>query len=308
MISVAIATFNGAKFAEPQLQSILDQSTLPDEIVISDDCSEDETFAILQRFKKGSRVPIIISRNTTRLGYVKNFEKAVWACSGTHIFLADQDNIWFSNKIERQLNADPRALLIHSDAVLIDEGGAILSASYSRAHKRNPNDCSFGRVLCNNPVSGCTAMIRRELLANLHGFPDWLPHDQWMAMIAADKGRLTYIPECLIAFRQHESNTLGAGTRARKRRIQLSSFGKGRGDHEAKSVLLGRTAEFAEGILSRRSCRVIADISRYHYVLGKRGHALQAARLYARYSKYIDFGEAWGIRALKCLATPFRDP
>jgi glycosyltransferase involved in cell wall biosynthesis len=306
MISVAIATYNGARFIERQLQSILAQTMLPDEIVVCDDCSQDETIAILKSAQQRSKIPFRISANAKRLGYIKNFERAIMACSGSVIFLSDQDNVWFPEKIERMLAADQSALLVHSDAVLVDKSETTISESYSQSSKKHIHDSSFARVLCSNPVSGCTTMIRRELLDDLSEFPEWMPHDQWLALLAADRESLTYLPECLISFRQHENNTLGAGSNMQKSGIRISSLQVATVNHDKKALLLRKTAGFAKKLISEKNIRILDDLARYHESLGSKRRSFLAAALYMSYSRYIDFGTPWIIRALKGIATPFR--
>lgn len=98
--SVALCTYNGEKYLKEQLESILQQSIAVNEIIVCDDNSTDQTFAILEKYQ--SQYPHLLSiyRNEKNLGYVKNFEKAIMLCSGDLIFLCDQDDIWYKNKVE----------------------------------------------------------------------------------------------------------------------------------------------------------------------------------------------------------------
>lgn len=102
-VSVALASYNGEKFIQEQLLSIINQSHIPDEIVISDDSSNDQTIAIIKELLKDSPVQFKILENKINLGLNKNFSNAVKHCSGEIIFLADQDDLWLENKIEKML-------------------------------------------------------------------------------------------------------------------------------------------------------------------------------------------------------------
>src|SRR5882762_9584184 len=93
LVSIAICTYNGARFIRPLLQSITDQSYDDLEIIIVDDCSQDGTFDILNTFQEADR-RVKLYRNEQNLGYVKNFEKAIDLCTGEYIALCDQDDIW----------------------------------------------------------------------------------------------------------------------------------------------------------------------------------------------------------------------
>ncbi len=123
-ISVAMCTYNGADFLPAQLESILAQSRPPDEIIICDDGSTDETQALLKKFAAESPVSASIQLNEENLGSVKNFEQAIRLCSGDVIALSDQDDVWRSDKlelIEAAFTNAPAAGLVFSDAELVDE-------------------------------------------------------------------------------------------------------------------------------------------------------------------------------------------
>src|SRR5215213_2898715 len=123
-ISVAMCTYNGAELLPAQLQSIITQSRPPDEIVICDDRSTDDTQALIKKFATDSPIPITLHINQQNLGSVKNFERAISLCTGDVIALSDQDDVWRSDKLERfetVLNSSPTAGLVFSDADVVDE-------------------------------------------------------------------------------------------------------------------------------------------------------------------------------------------
>ena len=120
-ISVVITTYNGSKYLYDQINSILNQTHLPNEIIVSDDNSEDNTLDIINSFKSNSLIKI--NQNFKRLGFVKNFEKAISLTSGDLIFLSDQDDFWESHKIEFILNKfknDKSIFLTINNATLTD--------------------------------------------------------------------------------------------------------------------------------------------------------------------------------------------
>lgn len=208
LVSVALATYNGEKFLEEQLESILNQDYYPLEIVVSDDCSSDGTTNILQRYALEGKIQYW--KNEKNLGYVKNFEQAISKCSGQYIALADQDDIWYPSKISRLLESLGDNLLIHSDAVLIDDQGARLKSSLSEFSRKMTIPHSFAEAVLNGSVTGCTSLFRKELIKDILPFPDGLyVHDKWIGVIAFLKNRFTYIGEPLISYRQHNNNTIG---------------------------------------------------------------------------------------------------
>src|SRR6185295_14781386 len=121
-ISIAMCTYNGARFLPAQLESIVRQSRPPDEIVICDDRSTDDTRALLQQVANDARFQINLNENN--LGTVKNFEQAVSLCTGDVIALSDQDDVWREDKlqtIEAAFERNPKAGLVFSDAEIVDE-------------------------------------------------------------------------------------------------------------------------------------------------------------------------------------------
>src|SRR5215210_7844615 len=101
--SVALCTYNGARFLREQLQSIAEQQTPPFELVLSDDASSDDTFAIAREFARSAAFPVELHRNPTRIGTVANFDQTISRCRGEVIFLCDQDDVWRPDKIGRML-------------------------------------------------------------------------------------------------------------------------------------------------------------------------------------------------------------
>lgn len=99
-VSIAMATYNGDKFVGDQLDSFANQTVLPTELVISDDCSSDGTIDVVRAFETRAPFPIHIAENKRRLGYTRNFERALSLCKGDIIFLSDQDDTWYPSKID----------------------------------------------------------------------------------------------------------------------------------------------------------------------------------------------------------------
>jgi glycosyltransferase involved in cell wall biosynthesis len=222
IISVAMATYNGEKYLREQIDSILCQTLKPDEIVICDDCSSDTTQNIVSEYQ--SRFPQLfrIVFNEKNLGYIKNFEKALKLCSGDLIALSDQDDVWLPNKLEILSKNIAQNLLIHSDAYLIDKNGDITHTSYNKTANK---DITFNTLLFCNSVTGCTCMMNKKILTYFDTFPDTIPHDYWLALIAAYHNALTYFPMPLIQYRQHETNVLASGGKSKNKHSIKNKLG-----------------------------------------------------------------------------------
>ena len=229
-VSVALCTRNGARYLPEQLRSICAQEPLPQEIVVSDDGSTDDTLAvvrdILAQCGVADRIVLRVFSNSPPLGVTRNFEQAVRACSHDLIALCDQDDVWHPGRLAgmvAQFEARPDLLLLHTDARLVDGDLKPLGSTLFHALEVQPAELqaiaggeAFGVLLRRNLVTGATTVFRRSLLdAALPFSPEWV-HDEWLAAIAAATGRMDVLPEPTIDYRQHGNNQIGA------RRLKLS--------------------------------------------------------------------------------------
>lgn len=224
-ISVALCTYNGARFLSKQIDSILGQTVRPAEVVIRDDGSTDDTLSIIERY--GDVLTLLPSGE--RLGVTRNFEQAMSACSGRYIALSDQDDIWEPDKLERMCQAftdDNRLTLVGSNAMTIDEsdhpmGFDLFSAIALTAAEKDALSSGAGfDALIKRPLfTGATIMVRSDLLDAARPFPaNWL-HDEWLAIIAAATGHVLLLPDQLTRYRQHETNVAGVKENTARRKL-----------------------------------------------------------------------------------------
>lgn len=218
-ISVALCTRNGARFVEAQLLSILAQTNPPDQVVISDDASSDETVAIVRRVMDGTAPDLVLLENPVALGIAKNFEQAILATTGNLVALSDQDDYWRSDRLEvvgKAFERRPELLLLHHDARLIDEVGTFLGktlfdvlgfSARERGHERDGT--AFNALMRRNFVTGATVVFRRSLIARSVPFPSGWLHDEWLTVVAAAIGSIDFLTDQLIDYRQHGSNQIG---------------------------------------------------------------------------------------------------
>lgn len=225
-VSVVLCTFNGERFLDAQLDSLLGQTHPPDEIVVHDDASTDGTWLRLQGFAgraAAQGVPVRLQRNPENLGYVRNFEQALRAADGDLLFLCDQDDVWHPEKIARMAErflAEPELGLLHTDARLIDAAGAWLGVDLLRALEVSPAELemehsghTFELLMRRNLVTGATTALRGALLGCLLPVPAGWVHDEWLAIAAATQARVDCMPWTSIDYRQHGSNQIGARRR-----------------------------------------------------------------------------------------------
>ena len=208
LVSIALCTYNGEQYLAEQLESLVNQSYRNLEIVVNDDRSSDRTWEILKSFAdRDQRITIV--KNEKNLGYVKNFEKAIYSCKGQYVALCDQDDVWDLNKIELMVNESKGRLLIYHDSELIDANGIKLKRLSDLMNMyQGASPLPF---LFNNCVSGHSCLISNRLVSIVKqngGFDARFYHDWWMAFIAANYGEIAYINQTLVKYRQHsQSNT-----------------------------------------------------------------------------------------------------
>ena len=220
-VSVVMCTYNGEKYLREQLQSILDQTRPPDEIIISDDGSTDSSLQIVAEFASSNGVaqtPVWrVETRTTPLGVSENFASALKKVRGEFIALADQDDVWQPDRLENALaHFHDGVLLVHSDATLIDASGrptgSLMSAlRLTSSERRNLlSGRALDAVLRRNVVTGATTMIRSSLLEQALPIPEGWVHDEWLALVAAAQGGVVFQEDPLIRYRQHGNNVIGA--------------------------------------------------------------------------------------------------
>src|SRR5262245_56995621 len=169
-VSIALCTYNGAKYLPQLLDSLFAQSRLPDEVVACDDRSQDETVAILNDFAAQAPFSARVLANGQNIGSEKNYEKAILYCSGEIVFLADQDDVWAPNKIERVISVfdeDYDVGMVFSDAEIVDDSlqplGPNLSVSTGLTLERREiikQGNLFSLLLKGNIVAGPTLAFR----------------------------------------------------------------------------------------------------------------------------------------------------
>lgn len=198
-----MATYNGSRFIEKQIQSILPQLSYNDELVIVDDCSSDQTVNLIHKFTD-SRIKLW--ENTRNLGAIKNFEKSITNAEGDIIFLCDQDDIWCPDKISEFVNIftqQKEVTLVISNLQVIDEDDNLIYDS------QLISEFTAGMLpnLIKPRFRGCALAFRREMLNYFLPFPKDIPmHDMWIGLVNEIYGQTFYIDKPLIKYRRHSNN------------------------------------------------------------------------------------------------------
>lgn len=208
MISVCMATYNGEKYLRKQLESILKQLGECDEVIISDDMSEDKTLEIVRSFDD-KRIKIVLHEENH--GFTSNFENAIKRASGDYIFLADQDDEWCDNKVSIMLQYLKDYDFVVSDCITVNEIGEVLDESRFRKFKLKN---SFWSVMIKNRFIGCCMAFNRSVLNAILPFPnrtDLVEHDTWIVSVALLRFKVKLIDEPLIKYCRHGDNASDGG-------------------------------------------------------------------------------------------------
>jgi glycosyltransferase involved in cell wall biosynthesis len=203
-ISVVLCTYNGAKYIEAQLASILAQTYAVAEIIVVDDVSSDDTFAIVERAAARDSL-IALSQNSFNIGFTSNFESALQMAKHDYIAISDQDDIWHEQKIEKMMAAfEPDAAAIYCDSVRFTK--EIPVNPTKNKSNRHVAGTEVRKLAMYNTVSGHALIIRKSLLTPALPIPSAVYYDWWLALQAVTKGGLQYLDEILVYQRAHDTN------------------------------------------------------------------------------------------------------
>jgi glycosyltransferase involved in cell wall biosynthesis len=217
-ISIAMCTYNGARYLQQQLDSIALQTVAPGELIICDDGSTDSTLHIVGDFAKTAPFPVRLHKNSRNLGYSKNFEEAIGRCSGDLIALSDQDDLWHPQKLatlSSLLQPESPAGGAFSDGDVMREGTLANVSIWQSIGFGVEEQAKFrsGRaadvLLRGNVVTGMTLMFKADLRAKLLPIPGNWVHDSWLAWILVLSSVLIPCTERLVVYRAHESQQIG---------------------------------------------------------------------------------------------------
>ena len=212
LVSIVITTYNGAQYLAAQLDSILAQTHRELEIILSDDASRDDTWAIAQRYA-AEDARIVLLRHEQNVGLHANLGAALARARGEYLAISDQDDIWLPHKIEKQLALLDGGVGVYSDSALIDAAGHSLGTTLFASLNIQPTADSARTVplFFKNAVSGHALLFHRALLSMVLPFSDDFIFDHQLALAASYFGGLRYCPEPLVLHRIHGGNHTNAG-------------------------------------------------------------------------------------------------
>lgn len=217
-----MATYNpNLDFLKEQLTSIERQTYRNLDLIILDDFSSSENYNAIRKVSQEILVetPFTVEQNETNLGSNNTFEKLIERANSDYIGLCDQDDIFTTDKYEKliELIEKEKGVLAYSDAKVIDSHGNTIHKSFKSYARRVTHlygenaGCKFIR---RNSVTGCTMLIRSDIAKAALPFPkyQYYVHDHWLALVAANLGRILYSETPLVSYRLHGKNQIGASS------------------------------------------------------------------------------------------------
>lgn len=225
-IEIVLATCNGARYLQAQLDSLLAQDERGWLLLMQDDGSTDGTRDMLAAFAQAHPGRArLLPPAPRKLGAAGNFASLLAATRAPYVMCCDQDDVWMPDKIARsmalmrKLEAEHGAqtpLLLHTDAIVTDAELTSISGSRMAQQKLKPEEVTLARLLVQNVAQGATLLMNRALLDLALPLPPGVRmYDMWLALAAMAAGRMGYLPEPTLHYRQHAANVIGTGRRAR---------------------------------------------------------------------------------------------
>ncbi|MGB4661626.1 MAG: glycosyltransferase family 2 protein [Mobilitalea sp.] len=220
-VSVIMATYNGEKYVGEQIDSILASSYQDFELYIYDDGSKDNTMTILLKYEREFPGKIHVKQNESNQGVAINFLHAITLTTTEYIMLCDQDDVWKPKKIELTLKKMKNIelqrnrnypLAVFTDAVVVDKDLKVINKSFFYSAHLNPMKIDLAHLLMENKLIGCTVMVNaalRKILQSNHLPKHARFHDWWIALIASSIGKVGYVNEGTLLYRQHGGNVVG---------------------------------------------------------------------------------------------------
>jgi glycosyltransferase involved in cell wall biosynthesis len=272
-VSIALATYDGARFLPAQLESYLDQTHPPDELVIGDDGSTDATLELLEAFARRAPFPVNITRNPERLGFSRNFLSIAARTTGDLVAFSDQDDVWHPTKLRRcvQVVSDhPTVTLVNHRARIIDHDGRPTGGSFpdrgrTRLVRRlglDPWTPAYGlTIVVRRKIVDLATRLERPLSFDLDGSA--MDHDEWVAFLARSLFDVAILDEDLVDYRRHATNVIGPPVGGRVARIQ-TRVRLGATDYRRHEALYRDfrrfwTAVAADPGVDTDACRAAAD-------------------------------------------------
>lgn len=229
LIGIALATYNGSQYITEMLDSIELQTFSYYHIHVTDDGSTDNTIATIKSHQLFIDGRISIHEQQGGFGALRNFSRAIAYCNEEYILLCDQDDYWVNNKLELVFNKFKEAelsggnvpLLVFSDLQIVDSNLSCIYESFFKSSIKDSRCSNPQDFIVSNHIPGCCMAINASAKKVVMPIPEGIRmHDWWIALIVSTYGKIKYIDESLVKYRQHENNTIGVPGVGNKKFLQ----------------------------------------------------------------------------------------
>jgi len=235
-VHIVMATYNGAKFLKEQIDSLLQQTYKDITIEVCDDGSTDDTCEIVSQYMEQDD-RISLHKNEKNLGYVMNFMEGIRRSDAEYIMLCDQDDIWNPNKVELTLQRMKQEESVTKDGPILVFADAMnynsdTGEEMGRFHENSHLDVKkvdTAHLFMENKCIGCTVMVNQQIQPYLSELPDEIRvHDWWLALICSHFGKIAYVDEPTLLYRQHGGNMIGGSSFADYCKSRFTAIGEQR--------------------------------------------------------------------------------
>ncbi len=296
---IVMSCYNGGRFVEEQIASIQKQTRTDWTLLVRDDGSADNTVAVVDAMAARDSRIVRLSDGRGQLGPAASFGTVLehaFAAGARYVALADQDDVWHRDKLEREIElletreaviGPDVPLLVHSDLTVVGEDLMVIHPSFLRFQGLlHVEDVPVRKLLVQNFVTGCTTVLNRALLQWALPFPAVLMHDWWLALCASALGEILFLPDATLLYRQHAANAVGA-----------------RGFRRACQECISRPLQWWDRswVLFGAALAQAHELAHRVELAGRGGAALPpAARLVREYSEAYRGSGAWGrVRTIR---------
>lgn len=226
-VNICLSTYNGDKYLAEQIESIIAQEYQNWQLLVRDDGSSDNTVDIIKDYIiKDSRIMLINDEDTSNVGFVSSFFELLKYTTADYYFFCDQDDVWLPNKISVMLDVMEKEdkkipIMCYSDLSIVDKDLNMMYPSMIKSQGKFPN-ITLAQEIITNTVTGCASAINDslcQLWKNSEGI-DF--HDWYLALLASSTGKLVFVDESTVFYRQHETNVAGASVVMKERKKLLN--------------------------------------------------------------------------------------
>lgn len=218
LVSVVLATYNGERFLQEQLDSIIRQTYENIEIIAIDDCSTDDTVAILNQYA-ANYSNFTVYKNEQNLGYIKNFEKGFSLANGHYIAPCDQDDRWLPRKIEVLLNNIGEHAIVYCNSEFINSTGQLIGKKMSETKTLTDFNSPLMYIEVGTSALGHAMLITKQIALAAMPFSKLFSHDNWLGFVATFNSSVKFIDEVLVQYRRHDANLTNALLKKDRKRI-----------------------------------------------------------------------------------------